>query len=234
MSIYEFAVHDPAVCTRVPCGRCKPKSDPQPPPAVDHDVSTPTDHHRRQVHEQASRWRDVADLWSKAGAQMLVTADNWQRLRSDLLSRHDGADDEQDEARRASASDDERNDRRWDEQAAGYAKELAAILGRVDADLTRLTRLEGILCPDQPKQLGNRDLLAAQVAADGWCVSCHRDDGYCEPVWESRSRDGCQWCARWRTSEGAWPPVALVRWRHRNPGRALTTADVARLLGKAS
>lgn len=227
-------LHDPSTCTRVPCGRCKPQEAPNVPPPIDYDIATPTDQQIRSVSAQAVRWRDAADLWAREGAQMLAVSAAWEKPRDDLLRPSDGADEDQDQKRREARSDRDRNDAVRDAQASTYRDELARILKRVDADLGRLERLHEILCPDQPERLRNRDLLAVQVAADGWCVSCHRDNAYCEPVWKDRSRDGCQWCTKWRQSEGQWPPVALVRWRHRNPGRALTTADVARLMGKAS
>lgn len=233
MSVHDLR-HDPETCTRDYCGRCKPSGEPDLPPLVDHDVAVPTDQQVRQVNEQVAKWSDAVDLWSHAGAGMLARASAWQVSNDALLRPDDGSDEDQDEARRESRSDKDRRESMWDAQAARYADELAALLKRVDADMARLTRLNEILCPDQPHQLTNRELLSAQIAAEGWCVSCHRDAGWCEPLWEGRSRDGCQWCAKWRRSEGGWPPLALVKWRHRNPGRQLTTADVARELGRAS
>lgn len=176
----------------------------------------------------------AADLWAQDGAKMLQRTDTWRKADDALLVRpDDGSDDEQDEARRSSRSDVDDRDRMEQAQASRYYGELTTLVDRMEADARRLKRLHEIICPPKGKRVSPL-VQPAELVSAGLCVSCHRDQSWCEPVWEGRSRDGCQWCARWRTSEGSWPPVALVRWRHRNPGRALTTADVARVLGKSA
>lgn len=178
----------------------------------------------------------AADLWAQHGAKMLQRTDQWRHADDSLLIRpDDGSDARTDETRRLIRSDDDRRDRMWSVQAAGYYSELTVLVERMENDARRLKRLHEIILPAQGKRSSVAPLTQrAELVSLGLCVSCHRDNEYAEPVWENRSKDGCQWCTKWRQSEGQWPPVALVRWRHRNPGRALTTADVARLLGKAS
>lgn len=176
----------------------------------------------------------AADVWAQHGPKMLQRTDEWRHADDALLTLpDDGSDEEADENRRQLRTEVDRRDRMDSVQAGRYYDELSALVQRMEDDARRLTRLREIILPPGGRLLP-KIIQRAEVASEGFCVSCHRDNNWCEPVWEGRSRDGCQWCARWRTSEGAWPPVALVRWRHRNPGRPLTTADVARALGKAS
>lgn len=176
----------------------------------------------------------AADLWAQHGPKMLERTDQWRHADDSMLVRpDDGSDEEQDEARRASRPDEDRRRHLDEAQAARYYDELTTLVKRMEADARRLKRLDEIIIPPAGRRVQPL-VQPAELIREGLCVSCHRDGAWCEPVWEGRSRDGCQWCARWRTSEGQWPPVALVRWRHRNPGRPLTTADVARVMGKAS
>lgn len=97
----------------------------------------------------------------------------------------------------------------------------------------------------------------AQVSAAGWCVSCHRDNGYCEPVsmrpdGTRRYRDFCTWCGEFvaqqerlrkaaqtgakrkkKKGEGTvpLPPIELVQARHR--GDRITQQMVDRALGRS-
>ena len=130
--------------------------------------------------------------------------------------------------------DDRQAERAEDRKAARYQTELTALTTRLDADLARLRVIIGVACPDGPAAFATSDMLAAQVAADGWCVSCWRDDqalvpvtlraGSQVPVW----KDLCRWCGDWRAVHRALPPLRLVRL-HRQ-GRRITTADVEREL----
>lgn len=118
------------------------------------------------------------------------------------------------------ASDDQLTEILGDRAAARYHEEVKDLAKRMQVDARRMKKLITIACPEQPKQLGNRDLLAAQVAAEGWCVSCHRDGGHLEPVWADHFRDACRFCGEWRAAhDRQWPTLKVIRWRHRHPGK---------------
>ena len=121
------------------------------------------------------------------------------------------------------APDERIDDRREDAAAARYHTEMQALTKRLDADLARLTRIISICCPVPPKTLANRDLLAAQVAADGWCVSCWRDDQHLTPITTQRTRNGtevplykdrCRWCGEWRSHSRQDPPLDVLQAHH--------------------
>lgn len=118
------------------------------------------------------------------------------------------------------ATPDETNgDMREDRAAARYHDELDKLTARLDADLHRLTRIMNICCPPPPKSLQSKDMLAAQVAADGWCLSCWRDDQHLEPIsvrptGQAYYRDRCRPCGQWRNEHGEDPPPDILRARH--------------------
>ena len=99
-------------------------------------------------------------------------------------------------------------DQRDDKQAAAYQAELAKLTERISADLHRLRRLHDIANPDSPRS-----------QPEAGCVSCARDGGRYEPTWEGRYRTACRFCGEWRSTQGDWPPLSVVRWRGRNPGK---------------
>lgn len=121
-----------------------------------------------------------------------------------------------DSTRGGSSSNDAKSDDRLqeeldDQQASAYFPELDRLTKRIDADLHRLRRIISIATPQAPKR-----------APDAGCRSCFRNGGTYEPVWEGRYRGACRFCAEWRTAhDGEWPPLGVVRWRHRNPGKRL-------------
>lgn len=103
-----------------------------------------------------------------------------------------------------------------DKQAAAYKAELDKLTERIDNDLARLRRLIDIANPDTPKTM------------EAGCQSCHRDEGRYEPVHAGRYRSACRFCGEWRSAEGEWPPLAVIRWRHRNPGKRVPLHVVER------
>jgi hypothetical protein len=118
-----------------------------------------------------------------------------------------------------SRSDDAIDRAQEDAQAARYYAELKAITVRLVADLNRLMVLHVICDPDGPKRLTNRDLMSAQVAADGWCVSCFRDDELLpialRPNGQPFYKDLCRWCGEWKGANGELPPMDVLRARRR-------------------
>lgn len=139
-------------------------------------------------------------------------------------------------------TDDRIDDRREDAAAARYKGELTQIAQRMSADAARLRAIMAICNPSPPKNLATRDMQQAQVAADGWCISCYRDDQFLEPIAlrpakapaPSRPyyRDNCRWCGAFHSEHGVAPPVTLLRLHHK--ARPITEADVERALGKVS
>lgn len=137
--------------------------------------------------------------------------------------------------------DERSDDRKEDLAAARYHDELATLTRRVEADTARIRRIIAICNPDRPKNLANRDLLLAQVAADGWCISCWRDDQNLTPVTMQPARgsrdkgtpyyrDLCRACGSWKAEHGQLPPMEILVLRH--SGRRVTTADADRALAK--
>lgn len=164
--------------------------------------------------------------------------ETWHRVldweRKDLPRSEPDDEDEQAQAqRREATSDDRRDELRDDAHAARYADELRRLTNRItarqrlidkacnslDADLSRLDRIITITNPDAPARVGSKDMLAAQVAADGWCVSCWRDEQHLteitkRPSGEPWYRDLCRSCGQWKAENGELPPLDLLRQRH--------------------
>jgi hypothetical protein len=131
-----------------------------------------------------------------------------------------------------SRSDDAIDRAQEDAQAARYYAELKALTVRLVADLHRLMVLHAICDPDGIRKPASRELQAAQVAADGWCISCWRDNQHLEPTMKGQYRDRCRFCGDWRRQHQADPPLAILAARH--TGRRITQADVDRALGKVT
>ena len=131
-------------------------------------------------------------------------------------------------------------DRIEDARATRYHSELDTLTRRMLADATRLEELRAIVIPQRPATVGTRDMQAAQLAADGWCISCARDRDdqgrpFLEPVAQGKYADACNWCGRWRAgNNGNQPPIDLVRYRHRSGNKPLTTKVVDAILGRTA
>jgi hypothetical protein len=135
--------------------------------------------------------------------------------------------------------DDRIDDRKEDAAAARYHDELSALTRRLEADLHRIVRIIGICCPT-PTRLASRDMLSAQVAADGWCVSCWKDDQNLTPITMTtgggkprpRYKDRCRFCGEWKAEHGQDPPLPILQLMH--DGRRITTAAIERAMGKSA
>jgi hypothetical protein len=106
-----------------------------------------------------------------------------------------------------------------DRAASRYKPELAALTERLASDLHRLRRIVEITNPARPKHVGSRDMLAAQAAADGWCISCFRAEQHLNPIalrpdGSAYYRDRCRACGEWRATNGEDPPLDVLRTRH--------------------
>lgn len=94
--------------------------------------------------------------------------------------------------------------------------------------------LDRLLRDAVPKPVTVSPTDDVDLAADGWCVSCHTDAGFCEPITEDRGvrvfATVCRWCGTFKRTEGVAPPVSLLRARHE--GRKITSSMVERALGR--
>lgn len=151
---------------------------------------------------------DALRKWRALGPGTVQRFTDWQTApRTDDDGERGGGNG-------GTTSKDALRDRLEDRQAAAYHAELSTLTNRLDADLRRLVRLIGFAHPDQPRVLHHRDLSATQLAADGWCPSCFRDNGWLEPVAEGRYRDRCRGCGETRGREGRDPSVDELRIMH--------------------
>lgn len=172
----------------------------------------------------ADRLQDVAVLLRAQGGVTWERVDDWTSARMPRAVEPD--DDDMEQRARDGRSDDDEDNRREDAAAARYKGELAGLTKRMDADAARLTRIVSICNPDHPEGLKNRDLLAAQVAADGWCVSCWRNDQHLTEITLRPEkdptkkrypfyRDTCRPCGDYKKENGQYPPPSVLRHWHR-------------------
>jgi hypothetical protein len=116
--------------------------------------------------------------------------------------------------------------------AAGLQKEWRTRTRRLLVDLKWLEQTMLLANPDAPKTLATKDMLVAQVEADGWCGSCWRDEQDLTAITMQKARNGaevpmfkgrCEWCGRHRSKYGEDPPLEAVRIRH-SGGRVMEKA----------
>lgn len=156
----------------------------------------------------------------------------WQKAVMPRLFESD--DDAQEAAVRESRSERDDEDRRGDAQAGRYLSEWVALLDRIGSDAARADALLTVGNPPQPRRLAQRDMQPAQIAAEGLCVSCWKAGIKDEDTVPGRYRDRCRFCGDWRGEHGEDPPGWLLRKRQVHGKRSVTTADVAKALGRAS
>lgn len=139
----------------------------------------------------------------------------WQRVEDWLRVERTAGDSNRGGGVGNAKTDERIKEQIDDRQASAYFPELARLTDRIDADLNRLRRIMQIANPDNPK-----------AQPDAGCRSCYRNGGQYEPVWDGRYRMACRFCGEWRTEHGEWPPLHIIRWRHRNPGKRLPLSIV--------
>lgn len=197
-----------------------------------------------QPERLADRFREAAILLESQGpvAWALTLgeltwqrADDWEHARDPRLHIPEPLDDEDDERARTGRSDEEEERRRLDAAASAYKSELSKLTERLQADMARMSTIIEICCPSRPKHLQAKDLLVAQVEADGWCGSCWRHDQHLVPITlrsngDPYYRSRCKPCGEWRREHNQDPPLAVLEIRH--SGKRLTTAAVARVLAR--
>jgi hypothetical protein len=116
-------------------------------------------------------------------------------------------------------------DRQVDARVAGYYDELTAALGKAAKGVTEALNLAAMILPDPVQKITTKDMQSAQLAADGWCISCARDRNeglpHLRPVASGRYADRCRFCGEWKRDHGQDPPIELVKAR--NLGHTIRT-----------
>lgn len=136
-------------------------------------------------------------------------APTWRRVGDWVAEqRHLEADSSRGGGFGHAVTDKALEERQGNRQASAYQAEVAALSKRLYADMTRLRRIIEIANPEIPR---------AEIGAG--CQSCQRDGGRYEPIHAGRYRLACRFCGEWRAEHGEWPPLTVVRWRGRNPGK---------------
>lgn len=117
------------------------------------------------------------------------------------------------------APEDRLAERREDRKAAGYHAEYRTVLARMEADALRLVFLLTEGSQEQRRKIQGKDMLAAQVAANGQCVSCFRYDNTLKD--REKGSDGhfydkeaCRRCAGFKREHGIYPPLSLLEHWH--------------------
>lgn len=133
-------------------------------------------------------------------------------------------------------SDDVLEDRREDRRASGKHQQLRSDVRVATEALMRIRFLYAEVNRPTIKSLPAKEMQLAQVATEGWCVSCWRDDRWCEPIakrptGEPFYKDRCRFCGQWKAEHGQDPPLVILQKRH--AGQRITQADVEKALGKA-
>lgn len=114
-------------------------------------------------------------------------------------------------------TDDDRPDAA---RAARLHRTWTRLIHQIEAATPRLIDLDKIAHP-KPATRQRLD-TPAQVAADGFCRSCWRDDHYLKPTATGRYRDHCRWCGDWLATEGQPPPIEALRIVHQRARQTRT------------
>lgn len=153
MSVFETdlrAPHNPETCTRVPCGRCKPKGTAQAPAILPnpHNAADPPPRpipHHLDPLSLADALEQTAKALRESGETSWHKFNDW--TPTPRIPTYPGPDDDEDPdgqpVRPTRSAEDER-DRLEEAQAGRYWSEIATIVPRVDADTRRLKTLVAI------------------------------------------------------------------------------------------
>lgn len=131
--------------------------------------------------------------------------------------------------------EDQAEQRRWEARAARLLAEQRADLTELDRLVQNIIRRIDIACPPNTAEVKNRrtgnldPVTPAEVAIEGWCASCWRDDQTLEPIEKDRHglryyRDYCRWCGAFKAKHDTEPPLALLKRRH--AGQRISEDDI--------
>lgn len=196
-------------------------------------------HLASSLQRTARTLTDAAETIGKIPARLQQYGpQTWRRVldweqRELPRSEPDDEDEDAREARKQATSDERREDIASDAHASLYAEEMRRLTTRIQArqrllekgchaladDLSRLDRIVSIANPDAPATVLSKDMLAAQVAADGWCISCWKDEQHLtkittRPSGEPWYKDLCRPCGQYKAENGELPPLDVLRQRH--------------------
>ena len=190
--------------------------DPDAPGPVDHQAAEWTPRRPQAVVALEDALTPLADALAAKGDVLWRRTVDWQRLQQQSHDQRGGGKGD-------GLTDDDLDEILGDAAASRYHTEVADLFRRMAADATRLQRLMQIVVPSQPSKPKGKDMLAAQVAAEGWCVSCWRDDQALVPIAVRTSgpdkgrpyyRDLCRFCGGWKAEHGTIPSLDVVQRHH--------------------
>lgn len=142
-------------------------------------------------------------------------ASTWGRFADWVRAERRSGDSTRGGGLREAKSTERLREEHEDRQASRYHAELDHLTRRICADLRRLDQLIDLANPATPRP-----------APDAGCRSCARDGGWFEPVWAGRYAHYCRFCGQWRAATHQDPPLAIVRWQHRHPGKRVPVSIV--------
>lgn len=187
----------------------------------------------------AARGQQASEALNRAGTTAWETSEAWKRGAS--TANYDpevgGNRWEQDsEGQVWAVPSDPTGDAALTPEQVHAHEELVAALDTYLKSADRIVELVAMATPRKLNQISDRDRLAAQVAAEGWCASCYRNGGKLQP--QAMHPDGrvkyqgsCRWCKEFEQEYGRKPPLSLLEKRH--AGRSVTLDDIAKALGYA-
>lgn len=142
-----------------------------------------------------------------------------------------------------SAVEDRKIEAAADRRAAGFFTEWRTLLDEKARIDRRLLVLHDLAHPDVTTgrtRNGELDpILAAEVAAAGYCASCWRYESTMKEREKDPHtghhiyRDWCRECGRFKAEHGILPPLELLRIRHGLGRRRWTQAEVDNALAAA-
>lgn len=168
----------------------------------------------------------LIDVLGKAQAKLRDHGDvlwqrtvDWQRVRRVAPPSLTEDTDED------TVSKEDAEERLGDALASRYQHEVRTLANRVRTDLARLVQIDAIVVRTQPRHLVGQELLASQVGAEGFCVSCWRNDQRLvevqkRPNGEPYYRHLCRFCGGWKADTGQIPSLDVIQRRH--DGRRIT------------
>lgn len=127
--------------------------------------------------------------------------------------------------------------------AAKRFEEFRAHLAALEKYAREVMRDIDIACPPDLEELKSRRTgtyeadTAADVAADGWCASCWRNDQQMVRREKDRRdmyfyKSYCRWCGLFKAKHGIEPPLPLLEARH--AGHSISLEEVEKAIKAAT
>lgn len=215
MSLFD---HNPATCTRVPCGRCRGSGEPNPPKPIDHDVAPKRKPQSRRELDLGREGERVSRRLQGEGQSAGQHFYEWERegkiprsVPPCLLCDGAGCEDCHGTGNAPTGGNG----------SDPLARQASLLRGRWQKALARYAsacqEIESLL--DQAKVTArevDKQRSAVQVEADGWCGACWKATGEFVPIalrptGEPFYRGRCRFCGSW---PGGDPPKDVLEQRH--------------------